>query len=83
MATLSKKTPPNTVTATKASEVNNIVASNKRRSDQGGAGFSYFVKDNLSVNVEYRKRHVSNASIKEPNGGIEANVYLVGMSWYF
>ena len=50
---------------------------------QGGAGLSYFIKDDLSVNVEYRRRHVSNASIKEPNGGIDANVYLVGLSLYF
>ncbi len=50
---------------------------------QGGAGLSYFVKDDLSINVEYRRRHVSNASIKEPNGGIDADVYLVGLSWYY
>jgi len=49
----------------------------------GGAGLTYFIKDNVAVNVGYRMRHVSNASIKEPNGGINANMYLVGMSWYF
>ncbi len=50
---------------------------------QGGAGFSYFIRDDLSINVEYRMRHVSNASIKEPNGGIDASVYIIGMSMYF
>ncbi len=50
---------------------------------QGGAGISYFFKENVAINIEYRKRHVSNASIKSPNGGIEANVYLLGMSYYF
>jgi hypothetical protein len=50
---------------------------------QGGAGISYFIRDDLSVNVEYRKRHVSNASIKEPNGGLDAHVYIVGLSLYF
>ncbi|OIO36504.1 MAG: hypothetical protein AUJ74_02100 [Candidatus Omnitrophica bacterium CG1_02_44_16] len=50
---------------------------------QGGAGISYFLKENVAINIEYRKRHVSNASIKSPNGGLEANVYLLGMSYYF
>jgi len=50
---------------------------------QGGAGISYFFKENVAINIEYRKRHVSNASIKEPNGGLEADVYLLGMSYYF
>jgi hypothetical protein len=50
---------------------------------QGGAGLMYFIKDDTALSVEYRRRHVSNASIEEPNGGIDANVYLVGLSWYF
>lgn len=50
---------------------------------QGGAGISYFFKENVAINVEYRKRHVSNASIKSPNGGLEADIYLLGMSYYF
>lgn len=50
---------------------------------QAGAGFSYFIKDDMSVNLEYRRRHVSNASIKEPNGGLDADVYIIGLSWYF
>ena len=50
---------------------------------QGGAGISYFFKENVSLNVEYRRRHVSNAGIKEPNGGIDANAYIIGLSWYF
>jgi hypothetical protein len=50
---------------------------------QAGAGISYFLKENWAINVGYRYRHVSNGWIKEPNGGIEASEYLVGMSWYF
>ncbi len=50
---------------------------------QGGVGLSYFFKKDASINVEYRRRHVSNAGIKEPNGGIDANVYIAGVSWYF
>ncbi len=49
----------------------------------GGAGLIYFLRDDLAVNAGYRRRHVSNASIKEPNGGIEADVYTLGVSWYF
>ncbi len=51
--------------------------------DQGGGGFSYFLRDDLALNVGYRFRHVSNCSIKQPNNGINANVYLAGMSYYF
>lgn len=51
--------------------------------DQGGGGFSYFLRDDLALNAGYRFRHVSNCSIKQPNNGINANVYLVGMSYYF
>ena len=51
--------------------------------DQAGIGISYFLKENLAIQVTYRYRHVSNFSIREPNNGIEASVYLVGMSWYY
>ncbi|MFA5038359.1 MAG: acyloxyacyl hydrolase [Candidatus Omnitrophota bacterium] len=50
---------------------------------QGGAGLTYFLKKDLAVNVEYRRRHVSNASIKSPNAGIDGDVYLLGLSLYF
>ncbi|MDD5019113.1 MAG: acyloxyacyl hydrolase [Candidatus Omnitrophica bacterium] len=49
----------------------------------GGAGLTYFLRDDFAINAGYRRRHVSNASIKEPNGGIDANMYIVGASWYF
>lgn len=50
---------------------------------QGGAGLMYFIRKDLAVNFEYRRRHVSNASIKSPNAGIDGNAYLVGLSLYF
>ncbi len=49
----------------------------------GGAGLIYFVRDDWAVNAGYRRRHVSNLSIKEPNGGIDANVFTFGVSYYF
>jgi len=49
----------------------------------GGAGLIYFIREDLAVNAGYRRRHVSNLSIEEPNGGIDANVYTLGVSFYY
>ncbi|MGE5279607.1 MAG: acyloxyacyl hydrolase [Deltaproteobacteria bacterium] len=49
----------------------------------GGAGFLYFLRDDLAVTVGYRRRHISNGSVKEPNGGIDANAVTFGVSWFF
>ncbi|MFA5337706.1 MAG: acyloxyacyl hydrolase [Candidatus Omnitrophota bacterium] len=50
---------------------------------QGGGGLRYFIKDNIALNFEYRYRHLSNASIKHPNSGIDANMYLGGITIFF
>jgi hypothetical protein len=50
---------------------------------QGAAGIQYFIKDNLAFNLEYRYRHLSNASIKRPNSGIDSNFYLCGVTYFF
>lgn len=49
---------------------------------QFGTGFSYFFRKDLALNVEYRRRHFSNANIKRPNGGINVNMFLIGVSWF-
>ncbi len=49
----------------------------------GGAGLIYFVDENWALNAGYRRCHVSNCSVKEPNGGIETDVITVGLSYYF
>jgi len=49
----------------------------------GGAGLIYFMRDDWALNAGYRKRHVSNCSIKEPNGGIDMDVVTAGLSYYF
>lgn len=49
----------------------------------GGAGLTYFFREDWALSVGYRMRHVSNASIDKPNGGLEANVYTAGVSYYF
>ncbi len=50
---------------------------------QAGAGVSYFVRNNISVNAGYRYRHLSNSAIRRPNKGIDADMLLFGVSFYF
>jgi len=51
---------------------------------QGGVGVIYFIKKNkLALNAGYRYRHLSNASIKSPNGGINVNMFLAGLSLFY
>jgi opacity protein-like surface antigen len=50
---------------------------------QIGVGFHYFLKENLALNFEYRYRHLSNASIKLPNKGIDADLFLTGFSIFY
>jgi len=50
---------------------------------QIGGGLSYLIKDDFAINCEYRWRHFSNAHIKEPNDGVNVNLILVGVSWFF
>ena len=49
---------------------------------QGGVGFHYFLNDTTAVGLEYRYRHLSNNSIKSPNNGIDANMFLGGISFF-
>ncbi len=51
--------------------------------DTAGVGFSWFIKKDLALSFEYRYRHLSNASIKHPNKGIDATSFLVGVSFFF
>lgn len=50
---------------------------------QGGAGIRYFIKNNIALDFEYRYRHLSNASLKHPNSGINSNMYLGGITIFF
>lgn len=51
--------------------------------DQAGFGFSYFLKEDVAVNIGYRYRHVSNCSLDKPNDGIDGDVILGGISIYY
>ena len=50
---------------------------------QGGLGLLYFLDSHWGINTAFRYRHVSNADIKKPNGGIQSLVYLIGFSYYY
>lgn len=50
---------------------------------QAGAGVQYFVKENVSINAGYRYRHLSNASLKHPNKGIDVHMFLIGTSVFY
>ena len=49
----------------------------------GCAGFSWFFKEDASLDCEYRMRHLSNCGIDDPNGGINTEAVLVGMTFRF
>ena len=52
-------------------------------SDTIGAGLSFFVTGNSAINVEYRWRHMSNADMEKPNGGIDTHFGTIGYSLFF
>ncbi len=49
----------------------------------GAFGFHFYLKKNLALNLEYRYRHLSNASIKAPNNGINTDFILGGITFFF
>lgn len=50
---------------------------------QAGGGFHLFFKENIAFSCEYRYRHLSNGSIKDPNRGIDVEMFLAGISIFF
>jgi len=51
--------------------------------DQGGGGIAYMLNDKTSISVGYRFRHYSNCSIKQPNGGVNSQVIVCGISYLY
>jgi len=37
----------------------------------------------MNISFEYRKRHISNAGIREPNSGIDDSICLLGIGGSF
>ncbi|UCC94712.1 MAG: acyloxyacyl hydrolase [Candidatus Omnitrophota bacterium] len=50
---------------------------------QGGAGVHIFLNENTAMSFEYRYRHLSNNSFKSPNSGINTDLFLGGISFFF
>ena len=50
--------------------------------EMAGAGLSYFLDDNVSLNVGYRFRHTSNASLYDENDGLNSHSLLAGFSYF-
>jgi len=50
---------------------------------EGGAGFSFFLKQDLAITAGYRIQHLSNGNTSKPNRGYEANSGVVGVSFFF
>jgi opacity protein-like surface antigen len=50
---------------------------------QGGAGVQYFVASNVSISLEARYLHISNAGIKEPNLGLNGITGMLGIAFFF
>jgi opacity protein-like surface antigen len=50
---------------------------------QIGGGFSYFLNKHVALNIEYRRRHFSNADIKLPNDGVNLDMVYTGVSWFY
>jgi len=48
-----------------------------------GSGLHYFFNKENAFTLEYRFRHLSNASIKQPNRGIDAHFALLGLTRLF
>jgi opacity protein-like surface antigen len=51
--------------------------------DQAGLGAHCFLRQDVAVTVQYRFVHLSNAGMKEPNLGVDAHVFSVGVTRLF
>ena len=51
--------------------------------EYGGGGFSFKMTDRWFLSAEYRFRHLSNAGIDHPNGGVNSSFYLAGIGYQF
>ena len=48
-----------------------------------GVGLYISLAKNIALNCGYRYRHVSNAELRQPNGGINSHIGLLGVSFFF
>jgi hypothetical protein len=50
---------------------------------QIGFGTHYFFREDVSMTMEVRGFHLSNAGIERPNQGTNTVMFLIGTSWFF
>ena len=50
---------------------------------QGGFGTHYFFRENVAFTAEWRLLHISNAGISEPNHGVNTQMIMGGITWFF
>lgn len=50
---------------------------------QAGIGTHYFIGENLTINLQTRLFHLSNAGLNSPNQGTNSILFLAGFSWFF
>ncbi len=48
---------------------------------QGGIGIHYFIKDNVTIDFNYRYHHISNAGTSEPNEPLNSTKMFLGLSF--
>jgi opacity protein-like surface antigen len=51
--------------------------------DQAGVGCHYFLKTNLTLTLQYRFMHISNAGIAAPNLGVNSSILSLGLCRFF
>lgn len=51
--------------------------------EQLGAGFHWFASEHVAFNVEYRLTHISNAHLRTPNRGVNDQMIVLGLGWFF
>ncbi len=49
---------------------------------QAGMGIDYFFRPNLAATLQTRYLHISNADIESPDHGVNAAVFLLGLTWF-
>jgi opacity protein-like surface antigen len=50
---------------------------------QVGLGMHCFLREDLAVTLDYRWLHLSNAGIRQPNHGVNTQMFCVGINWFF
>jgi lipid A 3-O-deacylase len=50
---------------------------------QAGGGVNYFYNDRMALTAQYRWLHFSCAGMEKPNNGVNTQMLLIGITWFF